>query len=153
MECRGQPASVTCERSSASAQARPDPHGSTTGTSISHISTAGALLNAQSSHGRCRDALKFPGCLFLTVFIRRFCASAELLVSGRCCIPVFGLLSSDPEAADGPQGPVTPCQDQSQLNGQGVFLPSCCTGVQTAGLGFAGTARWIFQFIFLYLFP
>lgn len=129
MECRGQPASVTCERSSASAQARPDPHGSTTGTSISHISTAGALLNAQFSHGHCRDAPRAPSTSRFSNSLAAFSSLCSLpgfvpqqssWSQGMCCVPVFGLLSGDPEAADGPQGPVTPCQDQSQLNGQSV---------------------------------
>lgn len=120
--------------------------------------------NIHQPHQHCRGAAE---CSVLTWTLQR-CPQIPWLpfphrvhsqvlclsrAPGRCCIPVFGLLSSDPEAADGPQGPVTPCQDQSQLNGQGVSLPSCCTGVQTAGLGFAGTAPWIFQFIFLSLFP
>lgn len=98
---QGTASDVTCERCSSPAQARPDPPGATTATSISHISTAGALLNAAFSPGHCRGAPRAlstsPGCLFPSVRSPRCWTGAELLTPGWFCVPLCGCW-----------GPVTP---------------------------------------------
>lgn len=88
---------------------------------------------------RAPRGFQFPGCFPpLPCSSPDVGASLSSLSQGGCCVPVFGFLSSDP---DGPRSPVAP---QWCL---------CSLTMQMAELGFAGTARCIFQFIFLYLFP
>lgn len=126
-----------------SAQARPAP----LDPPLQHPSATSALLSALFSCGHCRAAPRAPSTSWfpiswllspLAVFVPRCWGSLSSSSQGGCCVPVFGFLSSDP---DGPRGPVTP---QWCL---------CSLTMQMAELGFAGTARCIFQFIFLYLFP
>lgn len=69
-------------------------------------------------------------------------ASAELLFSVLC--PTFWIAAVILRLLLDPKDP---------LHIHSVSVPSCCIRVQTAELGFAGTARCIFQFIFLHLFP